>query len=70
MKQHPALCTRRSAALLLLLGLFAINPERAAAQSYPSRSVTIITPFAAGSVTDTTARQVAQHLPSRTATRC
>ena len=62
MKQHSALCTRRSAALLLFLGLFAINPQGAAAQSYPSRSVTIITPFAAGSVTDTTARQVAQHL--------
>jgi tripartite-type tricarboxylate transporter receptor subunit TctC len=32
------------------------------AQTYPSRPVTIITPFAAGSVTDATARAIAQHL--------
>src|SRR5215831_5135554 len=34
----------------------------ASAQTYPSRPVTIITPFAAGSVTDATARAIAQHL--------
>jgi tripartite-type tricarboxylate transporter receptor subunit TctC len=34
----------------------------AGAQTYPSRPVTIITPFAAGSVTDATARAIAQHL--------
>src|SRR5258706_5170226 len=34
----------------------------ATAQTYPSRPVTIITPFAAGSVTDATARAIAQHL--------
>jgi tripartite-type tricarboxylate transporter receptor subunit TctC len=34
----------------------------AGAQPYPSRPVTIITPFAAGSVTDATARAIAQHL--------
>jgi tripartite-type tricarboxylate transporter receptor subunit TctC len=34
----------------------------AQAQTYPSRPVTIITPFAAGSVTDATARVIAQHL--------
>jgi tripartite-type tricarboxylate transporter receptor subunit TctC len=34
----------------------------ASAQPYPSRPVTLITPFAAGSVTDATARAIAQHL--------
>ena len=34
----------------------------ASAQSYPAHQVTILTPFAAGSVTDTTARMIAQHL--------
>jgi tripartite-type tricarboxylate transporter receptor subunit TctC len=32
------------------------------AQTYPTRPVTIITPFAAGSVTDATARSIAAHL--------
>jgi tripartite-type tricarboxylate transporter receptor subunit TctC len=32
------------------------------AQTYPTRAVTIITPFAAGSVTDATARSIAAHL--------
>lgn len=50
----------RLAAVLSLMAYLAA--ERADAQSYPSRPVTIITPFAAGSVTDTTARQIAQHL--------
>jgi len=50
----------RLAAVLSLVGYLAA--ERADAQSYPSRPVTIITPFAAGRVTDTTARQIAQHL--------
>lgn len=39
------------------------SPSRA--QSWPSRPVTIITPFAAGSVTDTTARIIAQVLQER-----
>lgn len=34
----------------------------AGAQTYPSRPVTIVTPFAAGSVTDATARAIAAHL--------
>jgi tripartite-type tricarboxylate transporter receptor subunit TctC len=45
------------------MGLAIALPIAAAsAQSYPSRPVTIITPFAAGSVTDATARAIAQHL--------
>src|SRR3954447_18519879 len=39
-----------------------LTPQRASAQNYPSRPVTLITPFAAGSVTDATARAIAQHL--------
>jgi tripartite-type tricarboxylate transporter receptor subunit TctC len=40
--------------------LFGIDP--AAAQNYPTRTVTIIVPFSAGSVTDAAARLVGQHL--------
>src|SRR5215217_48623 len=46
----------------ILVAMPLLAAQRADAQSYPSRTVTIITPFAAGSVTDTTARQIAQHL--------
>jgi putative tricarboxylic transport membrane protein len=42
--------------------LLALLVAPAGAQTYPSRPVTIITPFAAGSVTDATARAIAQHL--------
>jgi len=51
--------------LCLALGLASIVAAAAgpaSAQTYPSRPVTIITPFAAGSVTDATARAIAQHL--------
>ena len=44
---------------LIALATFASNAH---AQTYPSRPVTIITPFAAGSVTDATARAIAAHL--------
>jgi tripartite-type tricarboxylate transporter receptor subunit TctC len=47
---------------LTVLGAIALPVEHASAQTYPSRPVTIITPFAAGSVTDATARAIAQHL--------
>jgi tripartite-type tricarboxylate transporter receptor subunit TctC len=58
---------RPSLAARLALGLASIAAVAAAvapvsAQTYPSRPVTIITPFAAGSVTDATARTIAQHL--------
>jgi tripartite-type tricarboxylate transporter receptor subunit TctC len=44
-------------ACLLLAGM---SPVRA--DTYPSRTITIITPFAAGSVTDATARMIGQYL--------
>jgi tripartite-type tricarboxylate transporter receptor subunit TctC len=44
------------------LALLAALTTPAAAQTYPTRPVTIITPFAAGSVTDATARAIAAHL--------
>ncbi|HLQ93357.1 MAG TPA: tripartite tricarboxylate transporter substrate binding protein [Xanthobacteraceae bacterium] len=40
----------------------AMGVASSAAQNYPSRPVTFITPFAAGSVTDATARMIALHL--------
>jgi tripartite-type tricarboxylate transporter receptor subunit TctC len=47
------------AVLALALGL---GPSAFAADPYPTRAVTILTPFAAGSVTDAAARLVAQSL--------
>jgi tripartite-type tricarboxylate transporter receptor subunit TctC len=44
------------------LALLTVLSSPASAQTYPSRPVTIITPFAAGSVTDATARSIATHL--------
>jgi tripartite-type tricarboxylate transporter receptor subunit TctC len=38
---------------------------RAVAQSYPARPVTIVVPFAAGTVTDVNSRQLAQYLTNR-----
>ena len=46
-------------AFLLLAGMTATP---APANTYPSRTITIITPFAAGSVTDATARMIGQYL--------
>lgn len=50
---------RHMAAAVALLAMLA---EGANAETYPSRPVTIITPFAAGSVTDAAARLIAQSL--------
>jgi len=44
------------------IALLAALTSQAGAQTYPTRAVTIITPFAAGSVTDATARAIAAHL--------
>src|SRR6266850_1694509 len=52
-------CVRLAFGLVSITGL---TLGSAQAQTYPSRPVTIITPFAAGSVTDATARAIAQHL--------
>ncbi|WP_229266572.1 tripartite tricarboxylate transporter substrate binding protein [Leptospira sp. severe_002] len=50
---------RQLAAAVALLTAFAISAK---AETYPSRPVTIVTPFAAGSVTDAAARLIAQSL--------
>src|SRR3954466_11533279 len=52
-------CVRLAFGLVSITGLMLGSAQ---AQTYPSRPVTIITPFAAGSVTDATARAIAQHL--------
>src|SRR3954469_8456741 len=51
----------RAAAAALLLATLSFGPS-AFGQAYPSRTITILTPFAAGSVTDAAARVVAQTL--------
>jgi tripartite-type tricarboxylate transporter receptor subunit TctC len=50
------------AAISLLLAVFGLGPSAFAAEAYPTRPVTILTPFAAGSVTDAAARLIAQAL--------
>ena len=55
----------RVAFQLASIALLLLSAAPASAQNYPSRPVTIITPFAAGSVTDATARTIAQHLQER-----
>ena len=54
----------RAAAGVLLASIVmaAIAPAQAQTASYPTRPVTILTPFAAGSVTDAAARLIAQTL--------
>lgn len=61
-QQHshrPAFLAASIATMTMLL------PGLAHSQTYPSRAVTIIVPFAAGVVTDVNARQLAQYLQSR-----
>jgi tripartite-type tricarboxylate transporter receptor subunit TctC len=47
---------------LLVVACFALAATAARADTYPSKAVTIIVPFGAGSATDTVTRVVAQHL--------
>ena len=54
---------RIAAAAVAILGL--VVAATASAQSYPSRTVTIIVPYPAGGPTDTTARQVAEFLTKK-----
>src|SRR5262245_65671241 len=44
----------------VLVAALAASPAQA--ETYPARTITIITPFAAGSVTDATARMIGQYL--------
>src|SRR4051812_4539100 len=50
-------CLRGLVTLVLALG-----GTPASAETYPARTITIITPFAAGSVTDAAARMIGQSL--------
>jgi tripartite-type tricarboxylate transporter receptor subunit TctC len=49
---------------VLAAGCLAVASAAAQAQTYPSRPVTLIVPFGAGSATDTVSRIVGQHLSS------
>jgi tripartite-type tricarboxylate transporter receptor subunit TctC len=53
---------RAAAGALLLAGILGFGPSPSGAETYPSHPVTILTPFAAGSVTDAAARVLAQAL--------
>ena len=50
--------------LLLLAGVASLNAQ-AQAQDYPSRAIRLVVPFAAGGVTDTSGRAVADRLSAR-----
>jgi tripartite-type tricarboxylate transporter receptor subunit TctC len=52
----------RVAACAMLAAILVFAPRAFAADAYPTRPVTILTPFAAGSVTDAAARLIAQSL--------
>ena len=47
---------------LALLAVVSLSDTPAEAQNYPSRAITIVTPFAAGSVTDATARILGKYI--------
>ena len=55
---------KRIASLLLLAGLAALNAQ-VQAQDFPNRAIRLVVPFAAGGVTDTSGRAVADRLSAR-----
>src|SRR5215216_2689421 len=55
----------RPLAVLLALGAFGVTAAPAAAQSFPSRTITIVSPAPAGGVTDTIARALAQRFSTK-----
>jgi tripartite-type tricarboxylate transporter receptor subunit TctC len=57
---------RRQLAGALLAALAALGPAGAWAQAYPSKTITLIVPFAAGSATDQLARALGQSITEQT----
>jgi tripartite-type tricarboxylate transporter receptor subunit TctC len=57
---------RRRLAGALLAALAALGPAGAWAQAYPSKTITLIVPFAAGSATDQLARALGQSITEQT----
>jgi tripartite-type tricarboxylate transporter receptor subunit TctC len=55
----------RFVAMLMVFAALAALPRHAAAQNYPTHTVTILVPFAAGGGTDLIARAIAQKLEQR-----
>ena len=53
----------------LLTLILAVSAAQAWAETYPARTITIITPFAAGSVTDAAARMIGNIFRTRLARR-
>src|SRR5512135_1025057 len=56
---------RRFAGVFLAVAAVCVAAIPASAQTYPSRTVTIIVPYPAGGPTDTTAREVANFLSAK-----
>ena len=55
----------RPLAVLLTLGVLGASVASAAAQNFPSRTITIVTPAPAGGVTDTIGRALAQRFSAK-----
>ena len=55
----------RPLAILLALGILEANATSVAAQSFPSRTITIVSPAPAGGVTDTIGRALAQRFSAK-----
>ena len=56
---------RQSSLVMLCVGLFAATVASAAAQNYPSRPITLVLPFPAGSGIDVVARLIGDNLSAR-----
>ncbi len=54
-----------SIGLALVAGLFVLSAPVAQAQSYPTRPITLVSPFPAGSATDTVARLVGEKMSAK-----
>jgi tripartite-type tricarboxylate transporter receptor subunit TctC len=59
---HMIALLKRTWRLAALPAMLALMSDPALAQSYPTRNITLVLPFAAGSGTDTTTRIISQHL--------
>ncbi|HRO62141.1 MAG TPA: tripartite tricarboxylate transporter substrate binding protein, partial [Burkholderiaceae bacterium] len=66
MTHHPTLARRHWLAAALALSVAAAVPQPAAAQAFPSKTMTFVIPFAAGSATDQLGRALGRSVSEQT----